>query len=153
MIHCSRSSSFVLAPPFPSRPAGCFLDNEFQFSIPVSSGDSVLSLFGPGATGLEAQVVDEVSGPVLQGELSAAEFLAHLELGIGQAAASCIQLEPLEPAGSFQRTGLKSCSVAGGGFGRSVTQRDVEITSPTFTFFFGVSQLQLDSSDMLILKL
>ncbi|CAL1135466.1 unnamed protein product [Cladocopium goreaui] len=106
-----ESSSFFLAvPPFPSRPAGCFLDNEFQFSIPVSSGDSVLSLFGPGATGLEVQLVDEDRSPLLQGELSPAEFLAHMELGPGEAAASCIKLEPAE---SFQCTGLKSCSVAG----------------------------------------
>ena len=115
MLHCSRSSSFFLAvPPFPSRPAGCFLDNEFQFSIPVSSGDSVLSLFAPGATGLEVQLVDEDRSPLLQGELSPAEFLAHMELGPGEAAASCIKLEPAE---SFQCTGLKSCSVAGGGPG------------------------------------
>ena len=116
MLHCSRSSSFVLAvPAFPSRPAGCFLDNEFQFSIPVSSGDSVLSLFGPGAIGLEVQLVDEDRGPVLQGELSPAALLAQLE-GPGQAAASCIKLEPAE---SSQCTGLKSCSVAGGGSIRS----------------------------------
>ena len=101
-----RSSNFLIAAVQFHGSAGALLDADFQFPVPVSSGDSLAKLFS--GKGLELQLV--TGSDVLQGEVS--PFELHLETP-GEVA-NCIHLEPA----SSSSTGIKSCSVPG--IGRSL---------------------------------